>query len=183
VQAAEGLLDERGVDDFSLREVTRRAGVSPGAPKHHFADVRALLTVLATRAFDELAVRLERAGGDDKLSRTARVHRQGDAYVRFALTHPARFKLMWRVALLDTEDGEYQRAGARAYLALDTLVRGTPAPALPKHDPRLASTMACWAVVHGFAGLVLDGTFGATKAEKVRAITQLLPAVLDKIGL
>lgn len=182
VLAAEDVLDERGVEDFSLREVARRAGVSPGAPKHHFADVRALLTVLAVRAFDELALRLERAAADDKLPLRAKLHRQGEAYVRFALAHPERFKLIWRVALLDTGDADFQRAGARAYLALDKLVRGASAPALPKHDPAQASTMAWWSVVHGFAGLLLDGTFGATKADKARAISQSLPAVLDQIG-
>ena len=183
VEAAEQLLGERGVDGFSLREVARRAGVSPAAPSHHFTDVRGLLTAVAARAFDDLAARLERATGGEDGDKADRVRRQGEAYVRFAMAHPARFDLMWRVALLNTEDAEYRRAGARAYAALDELIRGENAPPLEKHDPRLAKTMACWSVVHGFARLALDGTFGTSKAALTRAVSGLLPAVLRQIEL
>ena len=40
--AAEALIEERGLDRFSLRETARRAGVSPAAPAHHFGDARGL---------------------------------------------------------------------------------------------------------------------------------------------
>jgi AcrR family transcriptional regulator len=183
LQAAEQLLDERGVDGFSLREVARRAGVSPAAPKHHFSDVRGLLTAIAERAFDELATWLERAKGGEEGDRADHVRRQGEAYVKFALAHPARFDLMWRVALLDTDDAGYRRASTRAYAALDELVRGADAPPLEKHDPRLATTMTCWSVVHGFARLALDGTFGTSKSALTRAVTRLLPAILRQIKL
>ena len=181
VEAAERLLEERGVDGFSLREVARRAGVSPGAPSHHFTDLRGLFTAVAARAFTELAVRLERASADASADRRTRIHRQGTAYVRFALAQPARFDLMWRVGLLNPDDGEYLQASARAYQALDRLIRGEEAPPLDKTDARLAPTMACWTVVHGFARLALDGTFGASTAAVNRAVVSLLPAVLERI--
>ena len=181
VEAAERLLEERGVDGFSLREVARRAGVSPGAPSHHFGDVRGLLTAIAARAFRELASRLERASANANLVRRERIHRQGAAYVRFALAHPARFDLMWRVGLLDPGDDDYHQASARAYRALDRLIRGEDAPPLDKTDARLAPTMVCWAVVHGFARLALDGTFGTTAAAVNRAVSNLLPAVVARI--
>ena len=38
IEATEVLLTERGAEGFSLREVARRAGVSPAAPAHHFGD-------------------------------------------------------------------------------------------------------------------------------------------------
>ena len=40
IEAAEAVIAERGVDNFSLREAARRAGVSPAAPAHHFRDAR-----------------------------------------------------------------------------------------------------------------------------------------------
>ena len=181
IEAAERVLAERGVDGFRLREVARRAGVSPGAPSHHFSDVRGLLTAIASNAFAELAVKLERASTGLPEARRARIHSQGLAYVRFALAHPARFDLMWRVALLNPDDEEYLRASSRAYQALDKLVRGDAAPTLEKTDEGLAPTMACWSVVHGFARLALDGTFGTSRAAVNRAVTSLLPAVLDRI--
>ena len=47
--AAESVLDDHGLQGFTLRECARRAGVSHAAPKHHFGDVRGVLTEVAAR--------------------------------------------------------------------------------------------------------------------------------------
>ena len=132
LQAAEEVLAEKGVERFSLRETARRAGVSSGAPKHHFSNVRTLFTAIATGAFDDLALRLEQAGADDSLYHDTRVRQQGIAYVEFASEQQARFDLMWRTALLNTEDLEHKRASTRAFMALDTLIRGEDMVPRPK---------------------------------------------------
>jgi AcrR family transcriptional regulator len=181
--AAESLLAERGVEGFSLREAARRAGVSPAAPKHHFASVRALFTAIATNAFDELADRLEAASADATQDRLARIRNQGVAYVQFAIEYPARLDLMWRVSLLEVSDQDYQRASARAFAALDRLVRGEDAPRLRKGHPGMAPTIACWSTVHGFARLAIDGAFGTGSESTKRALHALLPAVLSRLAL
>ena len=181
--AAEGLLAERGVEGFSLRETARRAGVSPAAPKHHFRDTRALLTAIATLAFEDLAARLQAASSDAGIDRSLRIRAQGKAYVRFAVDQRARFDLMWRVPLLGAADEGYCRAGDQAFAALDSLVRGENAEPLEHGDPRLAPSIACWSTVHGFARLALDGTFGLEEDDIARAIDQLLPEVLGHLSL
>ena len=55
IAAAEEELAENGVDGFTLRGCARRAGVSHAAPAHHFKDVRALFTALATIGLRRLA--------------------------------------------------------------------------------------------------------------------------------
>mgnify|MGYP003726374833 CR=1 FL=1 len=50
LRAAERELSENGIESFSLRAVAKRAGVSHGAPAHHFRDARGLLTALAADA-------------------------------------------------------------------------------------------------------------------------------------
>jgi AcrR family transcriptional regulator len=182
LQAAEEVLAEKGVDRFSLREAARRAGVSPGAPKHHFPDVRALFTAIATGAFDDLALRLEQAGADSSLDHGTRVRQQGIAYVEFALEQRARFDLMWRAALLNANDLEHRRAATRAFMALDTLIRGEDTAPQSKNDPAIAPTIACWSLVHGFARLAIDGVFGTDRQAIRRAKTALLPAVLARIS-
>lgn len=181
LQAAEEILAEKGIERFSLREAARRANVSPGAPKHHFADVRALFTAIATRAFDDLALCLEQADADPSLDHGTRVRLQATAYVEFALEQRARFDLMWRVSLLNTEDPEHKRASTRAFGALDRLIRGEMAAPLPKNDPALAPTIACWSLVHGFARLAIDGVFGMDQQAIRRALEELLPVVLTRI--
>jgi hypothetical protein len=46
-----------GLRPLTLREVARRAGVSPAAPYHHFADKSALLLAVAHEGFVSLAER------------------------------------------------------------------------------------------------------------------------------
>jgi AcrR family transcriptional regulator len=184
LQAAEAVIAERGVDGFSLRETARRAGVSPAAPAHHFKDARGLLTALATDAFrrfgDALAAADAMAEG-----RPARIRAQGFAYVLFALQERAKFDLMWRYALIDRDDPQYREAGRRAFRVLDGAARGgdTQAPALDSLDPALAPSIACWALVHGFARLALDGAFGTGDEAAERAVGSMLPAVLRQLAL
>jgi len=181
IAAAEAVIAERGVDGFSLRETARRAGVSPSAPAHHFGDARGLLTAIATAAFDALGDALQEACAAG--SRDERVRAQGLAYVRFALANRARFDVMWRAALLDGEDEAYAAAGRRAFGLLDAAVRGEGATREGPIDPALAPSIACWAIVHGFARLAIDGVFGTGRGAAERAADSLLPLVLDRLSV
>jgi AcrR family transcriptional regulator len=179
--AAEALIEERGLDRFSLRETARRAGVSPAAPAHHFGDARGLLTAIATEGFRELSDALEEAdAGED---RQARIMAQGRAYVRFALARPARFTLMWRKAILDVDNPEHVEAGWRAFQILDRAVRGENAQRSGPRDPALAPSIAAWSIVHGFALLALDGAFGSDEGAPELAARALLPLVLNHLAV
>lgn len=178
IDAAESIIDERGVEGFSLREAARRAGVSPAAPGHHFGDARGLLTAVATRAFRDFGDALEAGstGGD----RRTRIRGQGMAYVRFALANRARFELMWRKAMLDREDPDYCAAGDRAFAILDRAARGEGAVEGPDLTV-LAPSIAAWSIVHGFVQLALGGAFGTGPRELESATEHLLPRVLDHL--
>ena len=183
LKAAESVIAERGVDGFSLRETARRAGVSPAAPAHHFRDARGLLTALAADAFRRFGDALEAAGAMGE-TRDAKIRAQGIAYVLFALQERAKFDLMWRYALIDREDPEYDRAARRAFQLLDRAARGeTGTPGPGSLDPSLAPSIACWALVHGFARLALDGAFGTGDRAAERATEALLPAVLRQLAV
>ena len=180
IEAAEAVIAERGVDNFSLREAARRAGVSPAAPAHHFRDARGLLTAVATAGFRRFGDALETAdqGGD----RATRIRAQGLAYVRFALAERSKFDLIWRYALIDRTDPDYQAAGERAFSILDRAARGEGAPTPENsNDSAYAPSIACWAMVHGFARLAIDGVFGAEEGAAERATETLLPLVLGHL--
>ena len=180
LDSAINLISEKGVEGFSLRETARRAGVSPAAPKHHFADSRALLTALATSAFTDLASALEQANIDAPPDNALRLQAQGTAYIRFALGAPALFGLMWRSARLDMEDAALLTAKQRAFVALDHVVRGEDAEQVTLEDPAMDRTMAHWALVHGLAGLALDNLFGdeSNRKQVLDAVTPRLVALI-----
>src|SRR5687768_5588941 len=129
LDATDALLAERGPGGFALREVARRAGVSPAAPAHHFGSAAGLLTAVATLAFDGLTQALQdgnaRGGSDPR----ARLREQGVGYVRFAVRYPCRFRLMFGDTLLQADEA-LRGSGIRAFTVLEDGVReafGEPA--------------------------------------------------------
>jgi AcrR family transcriptional regulator len=94
--AAEAALNEMPVEEVSLREIARRAGVSHAAPKHHFASLGQLFAEVAARGFERFYDTLEDAANRDAdQSPRARVVAMGRAYLRFAADHPAIYSLMF----------------------------------------------------------------------------------------
>src|ERR1700674_5400381 len=85
LRAAGKTLEKHGPAGLSLRAAARRAGVSHNAPYRHFPGREALLAALAAEGFAMLAERLRGQPG----------RAMGEAYVRFALEHPQRFRLMF----------------------------------------------------------------------------------------
>jgi AcrR family transcriptional regulator len=182
IVAAEGLIAERGLDRFSLRETARRAGVSAAAPAHHFGDARGLLTAVAAKTFWAFGDALEAADRSGR-DRVKRIRAQGAAYVRFALAERARFDLIWRKTLIDGDDPDYAAAGRRAFAIIDSAIRGTEAGSSDHGDVALAPSIASWSMVHGFARLALDGAFGTDAGAPERAAEALLPLVLDHLAV
>ena len=151
--AAEVLLDEGGDGALSLREVARRAGVSPAAAYRHLPDKEALLARLAARGFAEFGAALGRAAAASDSPLDA----MGLAYVEFALARPARFRLMFGPLAARTKD-EALGAARRQAFSLLSGVAGSR-----------AASLRAWGMVHGLAMLLLDG---ALPAEDPTALMQ-----------
>ncbi|WP_327144943.1 TetR/AcrR family transcriptional regulator [Nocardia sp. NBC_01327] len=136
-----------GVDAVSLRGLARRAEVSHAAPAHHFGDRAGLLTALAIEGFELLTVEMNAAGTD--------FHAAAIAYIRFALRHPGHFDVMFRRDLLRGDDPQLAQARNRSGAAL----RSGVAAEQPDHSERgqLATQLAAWSIVHGFAVLWREG--------------------------
>jgi len=188
IAATEALILERGVDGFSLREVARRAGVSPAAPAHHFGDTRGLLAEVARLGFkdfgDALADADLRGGNDPK----KRLGEQGTAYVTFALKNPARFTLMFRRDKYDMTNPELQSVAARAFNILESAVRAAEglSPADDMTPNASGLLLATWSIVHGFAHLALGGEleFAAqTRGGKDLILSSFLPLTLKHLPI
>lgn len=186
ILAAEAIILERGVDDFTLREAARRAGVSPAAPAHHFKDARGLLTEVALLGFLEFGQALEaadRAGGTDP---ARRLQEQASAYVRFALRQPARFQLMFRHDKHDQTNEELARAAKHSYGVLEGAIRAaTQTPEQQALSPEsYGLLLATWSIVHGFSHLALGGelrTADGGHADSDAMLKSLLPLMLQHL--
>ncbi|MEV0064292.1 TetR/AcrR family transcriptional regulator [Nocardia sp. NPDC050718] len=151
------LIESEGLAAVSLRRVAREAGVSSGAPYHHFADRAALLSALSVDGFERLAADLtatKAAAGSPLDALTA----LAEAYVRFSRDHPAQFRLMFRPELSQPEKHpDAGDAGDTAFHVLaDTIDEAVAAGVLPA-DRAETLTVAWWGLAHGLASLWLDG--------------------------
>ncbi|WP_282608606.1 TetR/AcrR family transcriptional regulator [Pelagibius sp. Alg239-R121] len=157
LEAAEAELSEKSIENFSLRGVAKRAGVSHAAPAHHFGDVDGLLTALAAighRRFVALQnVRQKRAVKEG----AAQLVAAGLGYIDFAMTNPALFRLMFSSKRPDFCQGELAEAATIAFeKLLDDVGRyrnGDPR----EDDGVMADAMSTWAMVHGLADLLNGG--------------------------
>lgn len=160
IAATDELLAERGPEGFSLREVARRAAVSPAAPAHHFGDATGLLTAVATLAFEDLAADLGKADAAASADAESALVAQGVAYVRFALRHPGRFGLMFRNGINQNDAVLAQRAReAFELLALGIARAFGLAPGAPLTAEGWTALVALWSAVHGYAHLAIAGRF------------------------
>jgi len=184
LEATESLLAERGPMGFSLREVARRAGVSPAAPAHHFGSAGGLLTVVATGAFDSFAKALRKGDARGGTNAKARLREQGVEYVGFALRHRGRFRLMFS-DVVSPGDAALQASGNAAFLVLEDGVRRLfgLAPGAPLDAVAWNTLLALWSVVHGYAHLAIEGRLeGCAGGESLgKFVERTLRPVLDLV--
>ncbi|MDA3623922.1 TetR/AcrR family transcriptional regulator [Saccharopolyspora sp. WRP15-2] len=176
LRAARELLEESGNAGLSLRAVARRAGVSATAPYRHYADRDALLSAVAAEGYRELAEQLVAAHPSpvtpDDFAEIA------VAYVRFALAHPALFRVMF-VDPCDSSSDERVRATEAIWKYVNDIVHSV----FPGADVDALSTGAL-GLVHGLAFLHIDGKFDVPAPEvvddrvraAVRAMLEASPA-------
>ena len=153
LEAAAAEIIRSGVAELSLRALARAAGVSHAAPAHHFGDKRGLLTALAAEGHRRLAQEMRdalAASGGSFLE-------AGVAYVRFAVSHPAHFEVMFRPDLHHRDDPELRAAGRESFgLLRGAAPGGGRAESAPSAGPP-PEALAAWSLVHGLATLHLTG--------------------------
>lgn len=159
VATALSLVDEVGIDGFSLREVSRRAGVSHAAAYNHFENKSALVAAIVHASFGRLREALVRAERRPA-SPIERLEHIGVAYIAFACSNPTEFRLMFRPELYvkrETVQSFGPSVEIDAYAVLERTVHAAiVAGAIVDGDaPTVA--LAAWSLVHGFATLVIDG--------------------------
>lgn len=175
---------DSGVSGVSLRDVARRAGVSHSAPAHHFGSKAGLLTAFATQGFQELAqtVRGEVAS-QGAAGAAAEVAAMGQGYVRFAVSHPAHFEVMFRQDALIAGDHDLSAARNGVYDLLAEAVERARADGRLAALPSELVTISAWALAHGLAALLISGRIsertGQRDPEQVAAaVTAMFTEVL-----
>ncbi len=158
IQAADDLIAEGGLEAFSLRAAAQRAGVSPGAPAHHFGSAKGLLTEVALLAFGRISQYIKEVGHSDDV--TTDVRALTLAFVTFALDHPGHFRLMFRSDLVNCNDPRYPEISIKPGMRLGLAVaayHGNSDVDLNRFNDSV-DMFCAMSLLHGLAHLVLEGT-------------------------
>ncbi len=157
VAAATAQLDRAGPLGVTLRGAAREAGVSQAAPYRHFASKEALLAAVAESAFAGLRRACEAATrATATRDPAARLDAVATAYVRFALGHPARYRLMWAPRPRGRDYPGLQSAAGAAGFALGEVLAASSGPAETSGDRFVERLFVVWSLLHGLVGLLLD---------------------------
>jgi AcrR family transcriptional regulator len=146
-----------GADAVVLRDAARRAGVSHNAAYRHFADRDDLLAEVSARGMAELERRMRERLADlpddgRGTHASARLREAGREYVHFALAEPGLFATAFACAR--PEEGA---PGQGAYGVLSTVLDDLVTAGVLPAERRPGADVTCWAAVHGFALLCLQG--------------------------
>jgi AcrR family transcriptional regulator len=155
IAAAEGLLEEKGAKELSLRECARRVGVTPTAVAHHFGNVSGLVTAVATVSFTDLAKLLRAALKRSALNGSDSLEAICEAYLKFAERKPARYKIMFSDANRDRSNADYNAASLDAFEILrDTIkTHAGNSGRVGAEDAWAPRALFVWSALHGFASL------------------------------
>jgi AcrR family transcriptional regulator len=168
LRAAEKTLETGGAQSISLRELSRKLGVSHTSPRRHFADKQTLLDALALRGFHRFDEALGRAAGKGGQDFKARLTKLARAYVGFALKHPALLSLMFEAKHRPDVPREILEASEKAFSRVPaTFAEAQAAGEVVPGDPsRLAIV-----VFSSLLGLVSMSTHGKFKGISLDHLT------------
>jgi AcrR family transcriptional regulator len=147
--AGEEALNEMPVEQVSLREIARRAGVSHAAPKHHFPTMGDLLGEIAARGFTKFVAALDEASRQTAVQTAeGRLMAMGWAYLRFAESNPTIYSIMFgkidRMMMTPSMVQSSMAAWSQIEDAVAALIGQSRAPTGALH---------VWSSVHGLSML------------------------------
>ena len=159
IDAALTLIEERGVEGFSLREAARQVGVDPAMTYRYFEDRADLIATVARSGFAQMAGDMERAlhhartaGPEEKLKALGR------SYLNFALKRQAQFKAMFGKNGLGARGPTVRGTGEKSQTPYEMMsdvldeLRVAGLLAFPVDQ----AALECWAAMHGAAMLLSD---------------------------
>jgi AcrR family transcriptional regulator len=179
------LAAEKGPGAVSLREAARLAGVSPAAPYRHFGDKQEMLAAASEEGF-RLVLDRVRDAAVKRSSPTESLVEWVALYVRFAVEHPAHFRLMYgQGSPPKSTTGSLQAAARQTFRAFFETVEEVAAPWRLDAATLRELALGIWALAHGMAMLALDGQtlfLGVPPEQVQRVARQAASAHLEALS-
>jgi len=160
------VVEKDGVSALTLQTLARRAGVSSGAPYHHFESREQLLAEIAQEGLALLVQEMARASAEAGTDARSHLEGLGRGYVRFALSHRGHFRVMFRPELRQLlGKGANKGLGDGLAILRQAIVRCQEEGSAHQGDPAPLVLLA-WSAVHGASHLWIDGSLGEEQLVK-----------------
>ena len=160
--AALDIIGELGPQQLTIREVARRAGVSHTAPYRHFADKDQLILAVAEQGFELMRQTMtdkKAAAPQDEINQFAA---SGQAYIDFALQHPAHYRIMYSGNLLSsTGQQSLQHTSSDTFKEMVSDMKTCQELNILRPGDPAQQALAILSTVHGFVTLVNDNRVNA----------------------
>jgi AcrR family transcriptional regulator len=181
---AEGLFAAHGPDGVTMRELADALGVSQMTPYRYFKDKDAILAAVRARAFNRFAAAMEAAlEAGDKAAGSRAGEAPGSAYLDFALSNPAAYRLMFDVS--QPTFGEYPElvaAMTRARLTMGAGLRRLAVQGRFSGDVELTAHVF-WSALHGAVMLELTGLLDSANLDARKIASAGIAALARQLGV
>ena len=183
IKAGVEILSADGLSGLSLRKVAQKAGVSHAAPYAHFADKQALVAAISTEGFRILYEQLRTIREEFEADPQRQLIEAAWAYVRFAQTDPAHFRVTFSSAVEREKDyPALVEMTEKTFDQVVLIVAACQQAGLLPTAPTDAMAVTIWSVVHGFASLLIERQISHTLTERMSVRTLLIFA-LNQVAL
>jgi AcrR family transcriptional regulator len=182
LKSAGSVLEEKGLEGFSLRAVAKHAGVSHAAPAHHFDDTNGLLTTLAAEGYRQFVIAQEQRQKKALPDARAQLIASGLGYIDFAMRKPALYRLMFSSNRPDHSSEDLSASAHDAFQKLLNQVHDLTGSNPETESDAMLDVLAIWSMVHGLADLLnanrLKPLICLAKAPRERALSNILDRAL-----
>lgn len=157
LEISKQLIEQKGIHDFSLREVARLAGVSRTAPYRHFPDKESVLVAIAEESYGKVEEAMQHV-----------VQRSGDKpvvavqeliviYVKFMVENRRYFEFIFGNFIRDAEKrARLATAREKMVEVIAEMVRRTRQMKGDSAQQVKLMGASTWALMHGIASLICD---------------------------
>lgn len=148
IQEAMAIIETSGIENLSMREVSRRLGVSHQAPYKHFESRDHILAEILKRSFEDFAAYLDAHCLADNAE--ANLSAMGYAYLHYALENPLQYRLMFATPLPNAADHPQMMEKAQhAFSLLRNMLMQMPLAA-----PTDLNALFVWSTLHGLTSIL-----------------------------
>lgn len=180
IVAAQEVIAERGIENLSLREVSRKLGVSHQAPYKHYPSRDHLLAEVMRRCFQRFAAHLDARPRHDDPAQD--LESLGLQYLAYARQHPLEYRLMFSTTWpASIGQADIARDATHAFDVLRGVLRRLHGDTPAARERVDLDALYIWSTVHGLAG-VLNGQCMDLLDLNAKVLKQALQHAMDRMG-